>query len=536
MDIIYRSRTVFEYKISMAEEPKQPTNEQQPHKESIGATSTLITSTDPVKPLMSLLPTTSTQPFSIPEAQHKGHPISNQPQLSLHQNQSTNQQTSSLGTLSLKQESLSHLSSLEKSLHAPEQNISGEKKVIPEKKENAPISISQKQSTSVKAEQENKKVEKGDEILLGQYKYCRFCEGQPYDTNVSYLPIINEKVGSFPIVLKLQQKCQSNYICLHHWRENRREYLEHYVQSEKSVVDESLVLLYASMIDKKINYSYVPSTNNIQEDTKASFSKYLALRRQQIEMAMGSVPAGLAVTSDLLSSACNSPTQQMFDLSLFPPSFVQFLAWQRLMQVYSKIDSGNINILNAMKKEALKESEKIVKDSIKIANENPSEARKRLQPDYVPEPPPQKKSVKPESSPLPPIKSSIAPQTQLPHIPMKSARPKSVPCFVNEQTKKILYTFTKNEIIIGRKGKDNTVDFDLSQHMDAKSVSHLHAIVKYEKENEKWVIIVKGRNGMKVDSVSKGKDTREVLKNGSIIETSNFQFSFHCPDDFNGQF
>ncbi|KAL7717547.1 hypothetical protein QTN25_004950 [Entamoeba marina] len=226
-----------------------------------------------------------------------------------------------------------------------------------------------------KKETENK--EKLDEVLLGQYKYCRFCEGEPYETSVSYLPIINERVGNFPIVLKSKPKCRSNYICLHHWRENRREYLEHYVQNERSVIDESLVLLYASMIDKKINYSYTPSTNNIQEDTKASFSKYLALRKQQMEMAMGAIPAGLAVTSDLLCNACNSPTQQMFDLSLFPPSFVQFLAWQRLMQIYSKLDSSNIELLNAMKKEALKESDKVVKESVKLTNDNPSEARKR---------------------------------------------------------------------------------------------------------------------------------------------------------------
>ncbi|KAL7717549.1 FHA domain-containing protein [Entamoeba marina] len=388
-----------------------------------------------------------------------------------------------------------------------------------------------------KKETENK--EKLDEVLLGQYKYCRFCEGEPYETSVSYLPIINERVGNFPIVLKSKPKCRSNYICLHHWRENRREYLEHYVQNERSVIDESLVLLYASMIDKKINYSYTPSTNNIQEDTKASFSKYLALRKQQMEMAMGAIPAGLAVTSDLLCNACNSPTQQMFDLSLFPPSFVQFLAWQRLMQIYSKLDSSNIELLNAMKKEALKESDKVVKESVKLTNDNPSEARKRLQPDYV-EKPNQKKNVKSDILPpavsLPPIGSSTTTSTQLPPISVKQPRTKSYPYFVNEQNKKTLYTFTQPKIIIGRKGKDNTVDFDLSQYMDAKSVSHLHAIVEYEKEQGKWLISVKGRNGMKVDAVSKGKDSTEFLKNGSILEVSNFQFSFHCPEDFNGQF
>ena len=216
-----------------------------------------------------------------------------------------------------------------------------------------------------------------EEILLGDYHFCRFCEGQPYEVNVSYLPIINNRVGNFPIVLKLEPKCNSNYICLHHWREDKKEYLEHYVQDEKTIVDETTVLLLASMLDKKITPETVPQTGGVSDENKELFGKYLTLRRQQIELAMGSVPAGVAVTSDLLCNACNAPALQMFDMSLFPPQFIQFLAWQRLVQIYSKLDAKNIATLNSLKREALKEADKVVKDAVRLVDENRDEARAR---------------------------------------------------------------------------------------------------------------------------------------------------------------
>ncbi|ELP87186.1 hypothetical protein EIN_093430 [Entamoeba invadens IP1] len=377
-----------------------------------------------------------------------------------------------------------------------------------------------------------------EEMILGDYKYCRFCEGEPYETKVCYLPIVNNRVGNFPIVLKLPVKCQSNYICLHHWRENRREYLEHFVQKEKDVIDEASVLLYASMLDKKINFNYVPSVSSIPDDTKNLFSKYLTLRRQEMEMAMGSVPAGLSVTSDLLCNACNAPTQQMFDMSLFPQSFVQFLAWQRLLQIYSKLDAKNVEMLNALKKEGIKEAEKVVKEATKFAVENPGDARKRLQPEFAEKLPP-KKVVKSEMSPsltLPPISSPNNVAAVPPVNRNTTGKTKVYPYFENEANKTKMINLTKPEITIGRKGRDNIVDLDLSTFMEAKSISHLHAIVKYDKDAKKWVCYLKGRNGLKIDQLFKGKDTSAVLQNGSVLESGNFIFSFHCPDEFDGTF
>ena len=199
-----------------------------------------------------------------------------------------------------------------------------------------------------------------NERLLGPYNYCLFCGSEPHDCTVYYLPIVNNRAGGFPIVLKLERKYKSNFICLHHFRENRKEYLEHYVQNEKAVLDEASVLYNASIVNKKILPSAPSNEVNkpeISEDVKKEFSKYIALRRQELEMAMGSVPAGLAVTSDLLCMCCNAPSHQLFDFSKFPPSFIQFLAWQRLMQIYSKMDPSNIEMINALKKEATKEAD-----------------------------------------------------------------------------------------------------------------------------------------------------------------------------------
>ncbi|BFU18252.1 hypothetical protein CL6EHI_129340 [Entamoeba histolytica] len=423
--------------------------------------------------------------------------------------------------------------------------LQGEKQVDEKKTEEKQVDEVKKEETKheelPKTLGDPKCVPNKDEKILGEYKFCRFCEGEPYETNVCYLPIINNRVGNFPIVLKLNPKCQSNYICLHHWRENRREYLEHYVQNEKGVIDEASVLLYASMLDKKINFNYVPSMSSIPEDTRNLFSKYLSLRRQELEMAMGSVPAGLSVTSDLLCNACNAPTQQMFDMSLFPQSFIQFLAWQRLMQIYSKLDANNIEMLNALKKEGIKEAEKVVKDATKFATENPNDARKRLQPDYVPEKVLAKKPFKQENGSqfiLPPISTASNAAVSLPPISTRQETRVRInyPYFENEETKTKMMELTKPTIIIGRKGRENNVDLDLSAYMEAKSISHTHAIVQYDVGTKRWKCLLKGRNGLKIDTVFKNKDTVTELHNGSIIETGTFKFSFHCPDDFDGNF
>ena len=382
------------------------------------------------------------------------------------------------------------------------------------------------------------------EKLLGNYKYCRFCGGEPYETNVSYLPITNGRVGNFPIVLNCPAQNNSNYICLHHWRENRREYLEHHVQNEKTVIDEASVLLYASMLDKKVNFSYAPQTSSIPEDTKDLFSKYLSLRRKELQMAMGSVPAGLSVTSDLLCNACGAPTQQMFDMSLFPSSFIQFLAWQRLMQIYSKLDSTNMEMLTALKKEGLKEAKAIVDNATEYATHYPTDARKRLQPEYVSEKPQSKRQIKQEqpSFSLPPIESAghnqIQQNQQLPPIVQsnKTEMKKNLPLLINSLNDEIMLTINKPKIIIGRKGRENEVDLDLSKYMEAKSISHTHATVEWENESKKWICHLKGRNGLKIDNMYKNKDSSAILNNNSIIETGNFKFMFKCPDDFDGVF
>ena len=382
------------------------------------------------------------------------------------------------------------------------------------------------------------------EKLLGNYKYCRFCGGEPYETNVSYLPITNGRVGNFPIVLNCPAQNNSNYICLHHWRENRREYLEHHVQNEKTVIDEASVLLYASMLDKNVNFGYVPQTQNIPEDTKDLFSKYLSLRRKELQMAMGSVPAGLSVTSDLLCNACGAPTQQMFDMSLFPPSFVQFLAWQRLMQIYSKLDATNMEMLTALKKEGLREAKAIVDEARDFATHNPNDARKRLQPEYS-EKPQAKRPIKQEPQQpfsLPPIESAGHTNTQQSHqLPPIVSAPKTeqrrnLPSFVEATTETPMLVITKPKIIIGRRGRENEVDLDLSKYMEARSISHTHATVEWDNETKKWMCYLKGRNGLKIDTMFKNRDSATELHNNSVIETGTFKFMFKCPEDFDGTF
>ena len=255
---------------------------------------------------------------------------------------------------------------------------------------------------------------------------------------------------------------------------------------------------------------------------------------------MGSVPAGLSVTSDLLCNACGAPTQQMFDLSLFPQSFVQFLAWQRLMQIYSKLDATNIELLNALKKEGMKEAESTVHKATEFAMENPSDARKRLQPEFVPEnkAPSSKRQIKQENiqQTLPSIESNKPHQNTYSLPPMTAKTTKNYPYFKNQIDNQPMIKLTKSRITIGRNGRDNNVDLDLSKYMDAKSISHLHAVVEFNSESKTWSCTLKGRNGLKIDNVFRNKDSTVPLQNGSAIETNNFRFLFVCPDDFDGSF
>lgn len=67
------------------------------------------------------------------------------------------------------------------------------------------------------------------------------------------------------------------------------------------------------------------------------------------------------------------------------------------------------------------------------------------------------------------------------------------------------------------------VDIDLGPD---RQVSRSHAIISYESETMKWLLIVNGRNGLKVDNNTLKRGAKTYLRNGSVIEIANTQMAF----------
>ncbi|KXT12122.1 hypothetical protein AC579_7506 [Pseudocercospora musae] len=67
------------------------------------------------------------------------------------------------------------------------------------------------------------------------------------------------------------------------------------------------------------------------------------------------------------------------------------------------------------------------------------------------------------------------------------------------------------------------VDIDLGPD---RQVSRLHAVIHYDGEQGRWIIIVNGRNGIRVDNNLLKRGSQSYLRNGSVIEIANTQMAF----------
>lgn len=77
------------------------------------------------------------------------------------------------------------------------------------------------------------------------------------------------------------------------------------------------------------------------------------------------------------------------------------------------------------------------------------------------------------------------------------------------------------------------VDIDLGPD---RQVSRLHAIINYDSESTQWILLVNGRNGLRVDNNLHKRGSKTYLRNGSVIEIGNTQMAFitTATDDSDG--
>ncbi|GAB7358247.1 hypothetical protein MBLNU230_g0398t1 [Neophaeotheca triangularis] len=67
------------------------------------------------------------------------------------------------------------------------------------------------------------------------------------------------------------------------------------------------------------------------------------------------------------------------------------------------------------------------------------------------------------------------------------------------------------------------VDIDLGPD---RQVSRSHAVISYDPDSAQWLIIVNGRNGVRVDNNLLKRGTKSYLRNGSVIEIAGVQMAF----------
>lgn len=102
------------------------------------------------------------------------------------------------------------------------------------------------------------------------------------------------------------------------------------------------------------------------------------------------------------------------------------------------------------------------------------------------------------------------------------------------------FMVTKLNIIIGRpnaKKTSITDDVDMRSPMPLpdidlgpdQQISRIHAHITYNHQEEKWILIVVGRNGVYVDDIKLNRDDRIVLRSGHIINIVGTQMMFLLP-------
>ncbi|EME48508.1 hypothetical protein DOTSEDRAFT_67520 [Dothistroma septosporum NZE10] len=117
----------------------------------------------------------------------------------------------------------------------------------------------------------------------------------------------------------------------------------------------------------------------------------------------------------------------------------------------------------------------------------------------------------------------------------------SVPGYGKIAGRDWVYIISQIEVNIGRpeslerlhnengNGHEGTPTARAEVHIDLgpdRQISRLHATIRYEPESMEWIIMVNGRNGLRVDNNFCRRGSKTRLRNGSVIEIANTQMAF----------
>jgi hypothetical protein len=101
------------------------------------------------------------------------------------------------------------------------------------------------------------------------------------------------------------------------------------------------------------------------------------------------------------------------------------------------------------------------------------------------------------------------------------------------------YFITKLSVNIGRSSEPSQlradqVNDDDAVHIDlgpSKLISRLHAVIYFNRDQEKWWLLVKGRNSLKVDGVLWKAGQAGPLHSGEVIEIGGVEMMFALPTE-----
>lgn len=102
------------------------------------------------------------------------------------------------------------------------------------------------------------------------------------------------------------------------------------------------------------------------------------------------------------------------------------------------------------------------------------------------------------------------------------------------------YFITKLTVNIGRSSEpaqlrgEQAQDDDDAVHIDlgpSKLISRLHAVIYFNRDQEKWWLLVRGRNSLKVDGIQWKVGQAGPLQSGEVIEIGGVEMMFALPTE-----
>ncbi|KAK4990183.1 transcription factor [Elasticomyces elasticus] len=107
------------------------------------------------------------------------------------------------------------------------------------------------------------------------------------------------------------------------------------------------------------------------------------------------------------------------------------------------------------------------------------------------------------------------------------------------------YVITDTEVIIGRPNEEKKLEASRQGNADGgpgstpspnfdvkidlgpdRQVSRTHAIITYDSDNDQWLLISSGRNGVRLDTQLVKKGFKAILRSGSVIDICGTQMAF----------